>query len=51
MKTKVVVGAMGIVLIGLLSAVLVRKCTSASKLCCAPNGEHAKCGECGQERC
>ena len=51
MKTPFVVGVLSVILVGILSAVLIRKGTSISKLCSAPNAEHAKCAECRPERC
>ncbi len=51
MKTTFVAGLGGVILIGILSAVLIRKGASISKLCSALNGEHGKCDECRPERC
>lgn len=51
MKTKFGVGVIGVVLLGVLSAVLIRKCMAMSQSCCAPRGGQAQCGQCGAGGC
>ncbi len=51
MKTKFIAGVVGVVLIGILSAVLIRKGSAISELCSVLNGEHAKCDKCRPGHC